>query len=339
MMHLSPAQFFPSPFSPSFWLRNPHVQTVCGARWVSVPRPLWRQEIWASPDGDTLQIERLSGAPDQPVLTLFHGLEGSAESTYIRALANAAQALGWSVVAPNFRACGSLLNIRPRLYHAGDSPEIHWILQRIHTEYPHTPRYAAGFSLGGNMLLKWLGEQGDRASPWVHRCVAVATPFDLTSVGDHLTRGLNRFYGRHFLTTLKAKARAKHAQFPGSFDLEATLAARTLRQFDDHCMAPLHGFRDASDYWKRSSCLPLLPHIRCPTLLLQARDDPFMPPHALPSRHALPPDVTLDFQARGGHVGFISGILPPRADWMPAHLLNYLRPFLPPSQNGHNPSE
>lgn len=310
-------------FEPAWWLRNPHGQTVYAALWGPTVPLTWQRECWPTPDGDSLEISLLSGWDDAPALILFHGFEGSAESRYIRQLAWFAQQRGWHVVAPTWRGCGQMPNSKPRLYHAGDSAEIHWIVQRVSQQLPRAKRFAVGFSLGANMLLKWLGEQADEAIQWVDRCAAVATPFDLTLVGDHLAQGFNRLYTHHFLSTLKIKARTKHQQFPRLFDLEATLTATTLRQFDDHCMAPMHGFRDAEDYWRQSSCRPLLAGIRCPTMLLQAADDPFTPPEALPSRHQLPPIITWNLQRHGGHIGFISGLSAAHNHWMPQHILHY----------------
>ncbi len=313
-----------SPFSPRWWSRNSHFQTLYGA--LLSPRMTvdWKSERWDTPDQDYLDVFRLSASDDAPVLILLHGLEGNANSRYIRQTAALAHHQGWAVVAPHFRGCGPHFNQAARLYHAGDSTELQWILERLRQEFPTVPRYAAGFSLGGNLLIKWLGEQGENAQHWVTRCAAIATPFDLVLVGDHLARGFNRLYTRNFLTTLKAKARAKAQQYPGLFDLSRTLSATTLRQFDDHCMAPLHGFLNAQDYWTKSSCRPWLNRLHCPTLLLQSTDDPFIPPNALPLPAELSPDITWDLQRHGGHVGFVADSHDTL--WMARRILTFLDP-------------
>ncbi len=181
------------------------------------------------------------------------------------------------MVAPNFRGCGGTMNRLPRSYYAGDSAEIQWILTRAHSTHDTTLLHAVGVSLGGNMLLKWLGEQGQQAQSILTSAAAVGAPLDLHAVGDHLAQGFNRFYTNHFLTTLKQKAQIKFNQYPGLFDLAATLNARNLREFDDHFIAPLHGFAHVDDYWTRCSSKPWLPRIKVPTLLLSACDDPFVP--------------------------------------------------------------
>ncbi|MDE1942509.1 MAG: alpha/beta fold hydrolase [Betaproteobacteria bacterium] len=310
-------------FRAPWWLMHRHAQTLYGALAAPTHNPPWIRERWPTPDGDFIDVDLLQGQPQAPLLTLFHGLEGSTRSRYLRALACAASACGWHVLAPNFRSCSGEMNLKARIYHAGDSEEIHWILTRGRDRHPAVPRFAAGVSLGGNMLLKWLGEQGPAASMLVHRTAAIGTPFDLRAVAEHLSRGFNRVYTRHFLSTLKPKALAKARQFPGQFDLNGTLRARTMQEFDDHFMAPIHGFADAHDYWARCSSGPWLPRIDVPTLLVNALDDPFVPHEALPGPAACSPAIVTDFPERGGHVGFVSGRFPGQLHWMPARLMAF----------------
>ena len=178
------------------------------------------------------------------------------------------------------------------------------------------------------MLLKWLGEQGERAAGVVRRAAAVSAPIDLPAAGRALDRGLNRWlYTRMFLSTLKPKSLQKLEAFPGLFDARRVGAARTFREFDDGFTAPLHGFRDVDDYWTAAAAGPWLKEIRVPTLLLNARNDPFLPEHALlaAAREAAP-SVLLEFPRTGGHVGFLSGPFPGRHDWLPRRLLQFLRP-------------
>ena len=331
-----------SPFRAPRWLGDPHAQTLYGALLAPVGTPLWQRETWTTPDNDFIHVDTLEGAPDAPLLVIFHGLEGSTNSRYSRALALATQARGWRVCAPNFRSCSGIMNRAPRLYHAGDSAEIDWILKRAWTlgSDPTTlvgsdpkvqrPKFAVGVSLGGNMLLKWLGEQGATAKPILHAAAAVSAPLDLAAVAENLSLGFNRVYTHHFLSTLKQKARAKYAQHPHLFDLHRTLSSRTMRDFDDHFMGPVHGFRDAEDYWARSSSTPFLPLIQVPTLLLNAQDDPFMPAGVLPNARQCATAVRRDFSAQGGHVGFVSDGFPGHLKWMPQRVLDFLASSLNP---------
>ncbi|MDE2259048.1 MAG: hydrolase [Betaproteobacteria bacterium] len=317
------ALFSPRAFSAPLWLTNHHAQTLYGALWAPAERPSWQRQRWTTPDDDFIDVDILEGASTAPTLVIFHGLEGSTNSRYVRTLAHSAHQAGWRVVAPNFRGCSGIINRLPRTYHAGDSAEIHWILSHTRSIYAGAPLHAIGVSLGGNMLLKWLGEQRDQACTLLTKAAAVAAPLDLQAVGDHLAQGFNRLYTRHFLATLKQKARDKFNQYPGLFNLAATLKARTLREFDNHFIAPLHGFANVDDYWKRCSSKPWLNQIRVPTLLLSAWDDPFLPDGVLPEQQQCSPDVTRDFQARGGHVGFVSGRFPGQIHWMPQRVMQF----------------
>jgi predicted alpha/beta-fold hydrolase len=223
----------------------------------------------------------------------------------------------------NFRGCSGEPNRLPRAYHSGDSDEIDWILRRVASAADGAPLYAAGVSLGGNALLKWLGERRDRAAPIVARAAAVSAPLDLMAAGEALGRGFALVYARHFLGTMKGRAGAKLARFPDIFDGERMRRARTLREFDDVVTAPLHGYRDTDDYWTRASSKPLLRHIAVPTLVLNARDDPFLPEEALPATHEVSPVVTVEFPPKGGHVAFVSGPFPGHIDWLPRRLLHF----------------
>ncbi len=208
---------------------------------------------------------------------LFHGLEGSSDSPYARTLMHRVASRGWRGTVVHFRGCSGEPNRLPRAYHSGDADELDWVLRRIRSLAGDAPVYAAGVSLGGNALLKWLGELGGEAATIVTRAAAVSAPLDLMAAGAALERGFSIVYARHFLVTMKARAAAKHARFPGSFDLERMRRARTLREFDDVVTAPLHGFRDTDDYWTRASSKPCSATSPCPALVLNARDDPFLP--------------------------------------------------------------
>ena len=311
-----------TPYAAPAWLPGGHAQTLW-PRAIRPPLPLTRRERWATPDDDFVDVDRLDGPPDRPLLVLFHGLEGSSRSPYAAALAHVCSASRWRLALPHFRGCSGELNRRPRAYHSGDSEEIDWILARLGAENGGRPLFAAGVSLGGNALLKWAGERGVDAAHHVQAIAAVCAPLDLAACGHHLARGFNRVYTRHFLNTLKAVSRQRLQQFPGIFDALRMEAARNLHQFDDAVTGPLHGFAGADDYWARCSSKPWLAHIRIPALVLNARNDPFLPARYLPGPGEVGPGVILEQPAAGGHVGFVSGAFPGHLDWLPQRLLHF----------------
>lgn len=293
-----------------WWLPGGQVQTIwpaLAARPHLGPRPDWRRERWTTPDGDFIDLDftRHPCATETPLLVLFHGLEGSSASPYALAFADFAASQGLACVVPHFRGCSGELNHAPRAYHSGDFQEIDWILRRLATEHPQRPLLAAGVSLGGNALLKWAGETGAQAAAVVRAVAAVCSPLDLAAGGHAIGHGFNRLvYTRMFLRTMVPKALQKLAQHPGLFDREALLAARDLYAFDNLFTAPLHGFRDTEDYWRRASAKPVLADIRVPALALNARNDPFVPAASLPQVGQVGRCVTLWQPPHGGHVGF-----------------------------------
>lgn len=286
------------------------------------PPVAYRRERWETPDGDFIDLDWVDGPPGGPLVAVFHGLEGSSRSHYAAALMQTVRERGWRGVVPHFRGCSGELNRMPRAYHSGDSAEIDWILRRLRSLFA-APLYAAGVSLGGNALLKWLGERGAEAREVVAAAAAVSAPVDLMAAGAALDHGFNLVYVRHFLSTLKRKSRAKLERFPGLFDGVRMTAARTLREFDDVVTAPLHGFRDTDDYWTRASSKPYLRGIAVPTLLMNARNDPFLPEQALPAAEELAPCIAAEFPAHGGHVGFTCGPFPGRFEWLPRRVFSY----------------
>ena len=312
----------PAPFQAPWWLAHPHLQTVWGSIVARAPRVDFRRERWETPDGDFVDVDFVDGAAHAPWVHLYHGLEGSSNSPYARMLMHLARERGWRGSVFHFRGCSGEPNRLARAYHSGDSDEIDWSLRRIAARSDGAPLYAAGVSLGGNALAKWLGERGD-AARFLSRAAVACAPLDLMAAGDALGRGLTRLYGRHFLATLKVAALERLARFPGLFDAEAVRRARTLREFDNVVTAPLHGFRDTDDYWTRASAKPHLAGIRVPTLIVNPRDDPFLPEAALPTEREVSPAVKLEFPARGGHVGFVSGPFPGHIAWLPLRLLHF----------------
>jgi predicted alpha/beta-fold hydrolase len=305
-------------FRPAWWIRGGHAQTLWSKFFRRRPSLPLRRERWTSPDGDFLDVHRLDAAPGAPRLLFFHGLEGTIDSHYVGGFFAEAVRRGWGADLLIFRGCGDEPNRAPRFYHSGETGDPLFFLGRVLSEHPRSPIVLAGVSLGGNVLLKLLGEQGSALPSQIRAAAAVSVPFDLERGCRHLQRGFARIYDRHFLRTLRAKARAKLRVHPGLFDPSALDRARSIYDFDDHVTAPVHGFADAHDYYSRSSALGFLPGIRRPTLLLSAVDDPFLPAAVLDDVRLVAsgnPWLTLEFTAHGGHVGFIGGRLP----WKPQY--------------------
>lgn len=306
------------------WLPGGHLQTIYPATCISPPKVSFRRERWDTPDGDFIDIDFVDGTPGQPFVVLFHGLEGSSNSHYARSLMAHIAALGWSGAVPHFRGCSGELNHAPRFYHSGDAGEIDWIIRRLAMQGKQNGAskfYATGVSLGGNALLRWLGESQRQASIIDAAC-AISAPLDLAAGGAALSSGINMIYTRVFLQTLKPKCLQKLKQFPDLFDRERMLRARNLYEFDNVVTAPLHGYRDTNDYWHRASARHVLSDIAVPTLVLNAKNDPFLPARHLPTQASS--EVTLEYPAQGGHVGFVVGGPPGRINWLPQRITNFL---------------
>ena len=310
------------------WLPGGHAQTIYP---YYLPRPavLYRRERLQAPDGDVWDFDWVDAEPADdgtPLVVLFHGLEGDSGSHYARTVMAHSHALGWRGVIPHFRGCGGELNHRPRAYHSGDHEEVGAMLAAIRARVPApTPIHAVGVSLGGSALLNWLGRAGAAAAATVTRAAAVSAPLDLTAAGQAIDRGLNRIYARHFLSTLIPKSRAMAARHPGLLDPARLDRIRSMFDFDEVVTAPLHGFAGALDYWRRASCKPWLPQIARPTLVLNARNDPFVPGASLPTAAEAGAAVVLELPEGGGHVGFLQGPFPGRLDWLARRLLEFLR--------------
>ncbi|MDQ0587919.1 putative alpha/beta-fold hydrolase [Variovorax paradoxus] len=321
------------------WLPGGNLQTIWPAlyaRRFDGAAPAYRRERWTAPDGDFIDVDFVDAAVPgpQPLLVMFHGLEGSSRSHYAEAFAAFAARQGMAFAVPHFRGCSGEMNLAPRAYHSGDYEEIGWILQRMHDQHARNgggPVLAVGVSLGGNALLRWACEAGETARDSVNAVASVSAPLDLAAGGAAIGRGFNRLvYTRMFLATMKPKALAKLAQFPGLFDRERLLAAQDLYAFDDVFTAPLHGFRNTDDYWARGSSKPHLGAIRVPALVVNALNDPFIPAWSLPGPGEVGPHVTLWQPAHGGHVGFPLGLPPGHVRDMPERVGGWLAGFAPP---------
>jgi predicted alpha/beta-fold hydrolase len=305
-----------------------NVQTIWPALWSrryhGAP-PNYRRERWTTPDDDFIDVDWQGETPDAPLLVLFHGLEGSSSSHYAQAFAHCARELGWRFVVPHFRGCSGEVNRTARAYHSGDYAEVGWILQRLRAQHAG-PIVAVGVSLGGNALLRWAEEAGDSAALCSRAIASVCAPLDLAAGGHAIGRGFNRLvYTRMFMRSMRPKALRKLALFPGLFDRERMLAARDLYEFDNLYTAPVHGFRDTDDYWERASAKPHLHRVRVPALVVNARNDPFVPASCLPLQGEVGTHVSLWQPEHGGHVGFPDGRFPWHVLSMPEQVALWLQ--------------
>ena len=324
-----PGRVVNSRFEAARWLRNRHLQTIFPSLpWPRGPRPPLRRELLELPDGDVTVVDRLTSdgraSSDGPLLVLLHGLESSAESTYARMLLQSASDAGWSAAVLHFRDCGDYRNRLPRRYHAGETNDLRYFIKKLRAEGQVGPIFAVGYSLGGNVLLKYLGEEG-QSTP-VHAAVAVCVPLDLQQCADALMQGFSRIYQRHLLKRMKSAVSRKFNSDTAAFDWDRAMRATSFGEFDDVVTAPLHGFTGKDEYYETCSSIRFLGDIERPTLILNARDDPFMLPTMLPKEDALSQAVTLEISEQGGHVGFISGGTPWRPHYfLPGRILDFLR--------------
>lgn len=314
-------------FTPAWWLKGPHPQTLWSQFFRRERAPGLRHERVKTPDGDHLSLYHRDVAPDRPRLLILHGLEGSEQSHYVAGFVSQAARRGWSTTVLVFRGCGAELNAAPRLYHSGETSDLSLVVELLTARAPRDPLFLAGVSLGGNVLLKWLGERGDRPPIQVKAGAAVSVPFDLEMGCKNLQRGFARVYDRHFLRSLREKARRKLEQHPGLFDGARLEAANTIEDFDDAVTGPVHGFAGSHDYYQRSSSISFLSRIRVPTLLLSSEDDPFLPASVLDRVREIAksnPSLQLQFTPAGGHVGFVAGRMPFRPHyWAEERLMGF----------------
>jgi predicted alpha/beta-fold hydrolase len=309
-------------YSPAWWIPGGHLQTLWGKLFRRQPAAPTVLERWDTPDGDFVELHRLHGDPGVPRLLLLHGLEGTVRSHYAQGLLNEAARRGWGADLLIFRSCGSEMNRTRRFYHSGETTDTAFVLGKIAREFPTSPLGLAGVSLGGNVLLKYLGEKAGDLPPQLKAAAAISVPFDLSRSSRRINRGLSRLYQRFFLGSLRRKAQEKAVRFPDLAPATGIASLRTLEDFDNLITGPLHGFKNAQDYYERSSSLPWLKRIRINTLLLSAVDDPMLPPEVLDEvREAARRNTNLHVEIvrRGGHAGFIAGSVP----WRPFYYAEY----------------
>ena len=310
------------------WIAGGHAQTIL-PRFLRGSPISYRRERVLTPDGDFWDFDWAdapSGNDTAPLVVLFHGLESGSNSHYARAVMARLREIGWRGVIPHFRGCSGEPNLLPRAYHSGDHEEVGAMLNAIRVRIGgDIPLYAAGVSLGGSALLNWLGRAGSGARASLAAAAAVSAPIDLTAAGEAIGRGLNIIYTWYFLATLKPKGHALARRFPGLLDERRIARVRSMFDFDEVVTAPLHGFTGAADYWRRASSKPWLADIAVPTLVLNARNDPFIPGTSLPGPEAVSRHVVLEQPEHGGHAGFAVAPFPGQLDWMPQRLIHFFR--------------
>jgi len=313
-------------FRPAWWLPGPHLPTLWAALARRRPQPALRPERFELADGDFVDLSWVGGETG-PLIVMLHGLEGSVRSKYAAALLSQIERHSWGGVLMQFRGCSGELNRLSRSYHSGDTDDFRSVLALLRRRYPDRPLMAVGYSLGGNVLLKYLGESG--AANALEAAAAVSVPFDLGAAANRLNRGTSKFYQWHLVRSLRRKVEEKFARRSAPISIADLDRWTSFWSFDDNVTAPLHGFRDAREYYAKSSCRSFLRSIATPTLIIHARNDPFLSPDAIPEPCELSDSTTLLLTERGGHVGFVTGRNPLQADyWIDDCLMTWFRKHL-----------
>jgi uncharacterized protein len=317
-------------FKPAWWLPGPHLQTLWPALCRrAIKNLVLERERFELPDGDFIDLDWVGKTNTGPIILILHGLEGSIHSHYAKGMLHAVTQENWRGVFMHFRGCSGEHNRLPRSYHSGDTGDLATILQTLYKREPQTSFAAIGFSLGGNVLLKWLGETGK--NNFLKAAVAVSVPFELHKITERIQHGFSRLYQWHLMKCLRKRLMHKFQYCcpPPAIDLSLLSSLKKLRDFDDHITAPLHGFFNALEYYARSSSRQYLTNIHVPTLLLHAKDDPFMTQDVIPTRDQLPDQVKIELTESGGHVGFVAGNFPWNAlYWLEQRVPLYLKQYL-----------
>ncbi|KAA9332207.1 alpha/beta fold hydrolase [Hymenobacter busanensis] len=298
-----------SPYRPPFYLFNGHLQTIVPSLLREVPEVQYQRQRVETPDGDFLDLDwsRTEHVTDTLGI-ISHGLEGDAGRPYVRGMARALNKAGIDALAWNYRSCSGEPNRLLRAYHLGDTDDLHFVVQQAVATGRYRRVFLTGFSAGGNMTLKYLGEDATRIPREVERAAVFSVPTDLKAGSEQISRMTNRIYLNRFLKSLRLKIRQKAELLPGQLDLEGLEELSDFPQFDNRFTAPMHGFASADEYYERSSSGRYLDGIRVPTLLVNAQNDPFLAPTCFPRAAAeRSPYVFLETPEEGGHVGFSEG--------------------------------
>ncbi len=320
-----------SEFQPARWLRNRHLQTIYPSLpWAFRHRTKLRREELELPDWDVTAVDwviQKEALPrTAPIIVILHGLEGSAKSSYARMLMHSAAELGWHCCVMHFRDCGDYTNRLPRRYHAGETNDVRFFLGELEASEQYGPIVAVGYSLGGNVLLKYLGEAAETTP--LRAAVAVCAPLNLHKCSGALNTGFSKLYQYYLIKRMKNAVRRKFDKYTAAFDWQRAMSAKTFDDFDDAVTAPLHGFDGKQDYYDRCSSVNFLGSIVKPTLVINTLDDPFMSSDVIPQPGRLSDSVTIEVSTHGGHVGFLDGGTPWNPSfYLPARVIDFLEPF------------
>jgi predicted alpha/beta-fold hydrolase len=320
-----------SQFKPAWWLSNPHIQTIYSSLTRHLKAPIDKTERLELPDRDFIDLAwAINGLKDDSPLVIFlHGLGGSVHSTYVAGQLHAYNRAGWRGVLMHFRGASATPNRLPRAYHSGETEDLNFVLNTLAAREPNTKKSVVGVSLGGNVLLKWLGEQQKQSL--IHAAVAISVPFQLDILATHMNQGFSKLYQTHLLNKLATMFQQKYTYYPDIMPdyFNKLKIYRSFWSFDEHVTAPLHGFSSAKDYYQASSSRQFLKNIKTPTLILHALDDPFMTPLAVPKPQELSSYITFELSAKGGHVGFITGKIPGKAHyWLDKRVPEFLKLYI-----------
>jgi hypothetical protein len=320
-----------STFKPAWWLSNPHAQTVYPTLVRNEIVPIDKHERIELADGDFIDLAwAINGLKsNSPLIVFIHGLGGDLNSKYVSGQITAYNRAGWRAVFMHLRGASHEANRLPKAYHSGETNDLNSILQLLTQREPNTPKAIVGISLGGNILLKWLGENPNQN--YIQSATAVSVPFELAQVSQRINQGFSRVYQQYLLRKLQKLYHRKLSHHLGDHRKEVNklYAIRDFHTFDEQVTAPMHGFKSAEDYYQKSSSRQFLKLISVPTLIIHAFDDPFMTPEVIPMEHELSDSIQLELSLKGGHVGFISGNIPGKAEyWLDTRIPDFLKNFL-----------
>lgn len=315
-------------FKPAWWLPNSHLQTIwpviCRRNIKNLQLERERLEL---PDGDFIDLDWLNKEKPGPLAMVLHGFEGSIESHYAKGIMSELDRQGIRAVFMHFRGCSGEPNRLPRGYHSGETTDVNWVVEAIKKREPKTKLGAVGYSLGGNVLLKWLGET--KGSNPLDAAIAISVPFEIDKAAKRIQQGFSRIYQWYFLKCLRERLLHKSEKVSSPIQMSFLSEVQTLKDFDDRYTAPLHGFSNAEEYYTIASSRQYLSCIQIPTLVLHAKDDPFMTEDVIPTHQELSPHVTLEITEAGGHVGFVMGKYPWAPEyWLESRIPAFLKKFL-----------
>ena len=312
-----------SEFKPAWWLKNPHLQTIWGVKFKQITDIELEPQRIELDDGDFIDVLKTQDINNKPIVLFLHGLEGCVESHYVKPLIKRLDEAGFAVYFMHFRGCSGELNRLPRGYSSNDTHDLQAVIDVIKTDHERDPFAVIGVSLGGSVVLKWLGENANNAETTVG--VAISVPFKLRDTAIKLEKGPSRIYQKYLINLCQQKYQKKVEQLNSPMDVDVK-SLNTFYLYDDNITAPLHGFESAEDYYEKCSSRQFLKSIRKPTLILHSKDDPFMWDHTAPDEHELSKDVHLELTEKGGHVGFISGKYPWKTEyWLERRVLEWLQ--------------